>query len=162
DQQSPLYGALPQGRSLPALEIMPQYYSFDVAMCVQGMLDLHFVQPDARVEQSAELMGHWLIERMQQENDSFRATYDAEKDTWEHLGDQFFDDFGCLHGKHAIGLVKLFEATGDERFASAARRVCDWVLTLQDTDGAFRASERQPQIISHLHCYTLEGLLYAH
>lgn len=162
DQQSALYGALPQGRSLPALEIMPQYYSFDVAMCIQGMLDLHFTQPDSQVEQSAQLMGHWLIERMQQENGAFRAMYDAENDTWEHMGDQFFDDFGCLHGKHAIGLVKLFEATGDERFASAARRVCDWVLTLQDNDGAFRASERQPQIISHPHCYTLEGLLYAH
>ncbi len=162
DNESPLYGALPQGRSLPELAIIPQYFSFDVAMCIQGMLDLQFTQPDPQVAQSAEIMGNWLIGKMQKESGAFRALYDAETDTWEHMGNQFFDDLGCLHAKHAIGLVKLFEATGEERYANAARAVCDWVLTLQDNDGAFRASERQPQIVSHPHCYTLEGLLYAH
>jgi hypothetical protein len=40
--------------------------------------------------------------------------------------------------------------------------VADWGLGLQDADGAFRASEGQEQIVSHPHCYTMEGLLYAH
>ncbi len=162
DKASRLYGSLPQGLRLPEMALIREYFSFDVAMCIQGMLDLHFTQTTPAMLESAMLMGDWLIEQMQQPNGSFRALYDAEADTWEHLGDQFFDDFGCLHSKHAIGLVKLFESSGEQRFATAARKVCDWVLTLQDEDGGFRASERQPQIISHPHNYTLEGLLYTH
>jgi uncharacterized protein YyaL (SSP411 family) len=36
------------------------------------------------------------------------------------------------------------------------------VLTLQESDGSFRASETLAQIVSHPHCYATEGLLYAH
>ncbi|RME78894.1 MAG: hypothetical protein D6784_01745, partial [Chloroflexi bacterium] len=53
-------------------------------------------------------------------------------------------------------------AADDPRYAAAARRVCDWALGLQDEDGAIRANASVPQVVSHPHCYALEGLLYAH
>jgi hypothetical protein len=58
--------------------------------------------------------------------------------------------------------LKLGRVTGDDRYTAAARRVCDWVLGLQDDDGAFRATERLRQVVSHSHCYATEGLLFAH
>lgn len=155
-------GAIPHGLTLPDEQVIRQYYSFDVAMCLQGLLDLHADQPSPALLESARGIGNWLITRMQQDNGSFLATYDAETDGWQHEGENFYDDYGCLHAKHAIGLLKLAQASGDEAYTTAALAVCDWVLTLQNDDGAIRANGAYPQVVSHPHCYATEGLLYAH
>lgn len=155
-------GAVCHGLSLPDLTPRRQFYSFDLAMCLQGLLDLHAVEPAPELRESARAMGDWLLERAQQEDGSFLSMYDAETDEWQRPGDNFYDDKGCLHAKHAIGLLKLSRAIGDERYTQAAVRVCDWVLKLQDDDGAFRATERTQQVVSHPHCYATEGLLFAH
>ena len=155
-------GSIAHGLSLPDLKVMRQYFSFDVAMCLQGLLDLHRLRPDADLLDAARAAGDWLIAAMQQANGSFLAMIDAETGETHHPGNQFFNDFGCLHGKHAIGLLKLSRATGDQRYETAARKVCDWVLTLQAADGSFQAGEALDQVVSHPHCYAMEGLIYAH
>jgi len=161
-QEDAARGAIPHSLSLPDLKLRRQYYSFDACMCLQGLLDLNAVRPAPELRKSAQAIGDWLLGRMQQEDGSFLSMYDAEIDEWHHPGDDFFDDQGCLHAKHAIGLLKLGRMTGDDRYIQAAKQVCDWVLQLQDTEGAFRANERQHQIVSHAHCYATEGLLFAH
>jgi uncharacterized protein YyaL (SSP411 family) len=155
-------GAIPHSLSIPDLELDRRYYSFDAAMCLQGLLDLDAVAPASELRESAQAIGDWLLERMQQDNGAFLSIYDAAAGEWGHAGENFFDDDGCLHAKHAIGLLKLGCVTGNDRYTMAARRVCDWVLGLQDDDGAFRANTRTRQIVSHPHCYATEGLLYAY
>lgn len=155
-------GAIPQGLSLPGLELQRQYHSFDAAMCLQGLLDLDAIEPAPELRKSAQAIANWLLERMQRDDGTFLSMYDAETDEWHHAGGNFFDDGGCLHAKHAIGLMKLGRAFGDGRYTAAAERVCDWVLGLQDDDGAFRATEWLPQVVSHPHCYATEGLLFVH
>jgi uncharacterized protein YyaL (SSP411 family) len=154
--------AIPHGLSLPELQPLYRYYSFDAAMCLQGILDLDAVCPSPELHKSARAIGDWLVERMQEDNGSFLSMYDAENRKCEHNGENFFDDNGCLHAKHAIGLLKLAHNTGNECYTEAARRVCDWVLKLQDDNGAFRANERLQHTVSHAHCYATEGLLYAY
>jgi uncharacterized protein YyaL (SSP411 family) len=154
-------GGIPHGRSLPEYNVLPRFYSFDVAMCLQGLMDLYAVEPDAGLLAAAQATGDWLIGRMARDDGSYRAFYDAATGEWDHPGLLFFDDGGCLHAKHAIGLLKLGAQTGQARYTEAARRVCDWVMGLQDADGAFRANERVAEIFSHPHCYACEGLLYA-
>ena len=39
--------------------------------------------------------------------------------------------------------------------------VCDWVLGLQDSDGAFWSNNARSFVFTHSHCYAIEGLLYA-
>jgi len=155
-------GAVPKGYSLARYEPLHQYFSFDAAMCLQGLLDLNALQPSPDLAQAAYSIGNWLISKMQRKDGAFFSLYDAAADESEHLGLNFFDDFGCLHTKHAIGLLKLYRQNRDSRFLDAAQRVCTWALTLQDSDGAIRATERQPEVVSHAYCYALEGLLYAH
>lgn len=162
DGKDVVRGAIPHGLSLPDLELRRQYYSFDAAMCLQGLLDLNAIQSAQELQSSAQAIGDWLLGRMQQDNGAFLSMYDAETDEWRHAGEDFFDDDGCLHAKHAIGLLKLGHVTGDDRYTVAAKRVCDWVLGLQDDDGAFRATGRLRQVVSHPHCYATEGLLFAH
>jgi hypothetical protein len=160
--QNAVRGAIPHSLSLPDLELRHQYYSFDAAMCLQGLLDLDAVKPAPELQSSARAIGDWLLEQMQQDNGAFLSMYDAKTNEWRHDNGNFFDDDGCLHAKHAIGLLKLGQVTGDKRYTVAAKRVCDWVLGLQDDDGAFRATEQVRQVVSHPHCYATEGLLFAH
>jgi rhamnogalacturonyl hydrolase YesR len=161
-KQKEHFGAVPKGYLLPGEEPLQQYNSFDAAMCLQGLLDLQRLQPSPDLLGAAEAIGNWLISKMQRNDGAFFSRYDAETNEGHHLGNHFFDDFGCLHAKHAIGLLKLYWQDRDPRFLEAARRVCTWVLTLQDADGAFRATERQPEVVSHAACYAIEGLLYAY
>ena len=155
-------GAIPHGLTNPDLKVKRQYYSFDVAMGMQGLLDLYRVRPEADLLDAARAAGDWLVMQMQQPDGAFLSMYDAETGDSQHPGMQFFNDFGCLHAKHAIGLLKLSRATGDQRYETAARKVCEWALSLQDADGSFRASEMLHQVVSLSHCYAAEGLLYAH
>jgi len=155
-------GALPQGLSLPGLQPRRQYYSFDAAMCLQGLLDMNNIRPAPKLLASARAIGDWLIERMQQESGAFLSVIDARTGASGQGSGDVFGDGGCLHAKHAIGLLKLSQATGDGRYRRAAGRVCDWVLGLQDGDGAFRTTEGLTQVVSHSHCYATEGLLFAH
>jgi uncharacterized protein YyaL (SSP411 family) len=156
-----LHGAIPQGLSLPNLEVLPQYHSFDAAMCLQGLLDLNTIEPTPELRQSAQLIGDWLVTQMQQASGAFLSRYNATTGERTHNTGQVFDDGSCLHAKHAIGLLKLGRLTGDDRYTNAARRVCDWVLGLQDKDGAFWTTEGRGKVVSHSHCYATEGLLYA-
>lgn len=160
--QSAARGAIPHSLSLPDLELRHQYHSFDAAMCLQGLLDLDAVRPAPELHNSVRAISDWLVEHMQQGSGAFLSMYDAQTNEWRHVNGDFFDDDGCLHAKHAIGLLKLGQVTGDKRYTVAAKRVCDWVLGLQDDDGAFRATEQVQQVVSHPHCYTVEGLLFAH
>ena len=155
-------GAIPHSLSLPDLQPRHEYWSFDAAMCLQGLLDLNAIRPAPELQRSTQAVGDWLLEQMQQNNGAFLSMYDARTKERRHVDGNFFDDDGCLHAKHAIGLLKLGQATGDNRYTTAAKRVCDWVLGLQDDDGAFRATEQLPQVVSHPHCYATEGLLFAH
>lgn len=155
-------GAIPHGLTLPDLTLRRQYYSFDAAMCLQGILDLYMLAPQPELIQAAQAMSDWLIARMQKSDGSFRSMYDAETGIADHVSVHFYSDGGCLHAKHAIGLLKMEQVIGDHGYGAAARRVCDWVLGLQDADGAFRATELQREIISHPHCYVVEGLVYAY
>jgi uncharacterized protein YyaL (SSP411 family) len=158
---SVVHGAIPHGLSLPDLQLRNQYYSFDAAMCLQGLLDFDAIQPAPKLRRSAQAIGDWLLERMQQGSGAFLSMYDAEKNELRHMDGNFYDDNGALHAKHAIGLLKLGRITGDTRYTGAAKRVCDWVLGLQDNEGAFRATEQLRQVVSHPHCYATEGLLFA-
>ena len=156
-------GAIPHSLSLPDLQWRHQLYSFDAAMCLQGLLDLHAIDPHPGVPERAEAIGQWLVTQMQRDSGAFLSMRDVETGKWQHLDrEDVFGDGGCLHAKHAIGLLKLGALTQNQRYVDASRKVCDWVLGLQDSDGAFRATERVEQVVTHSHCYATEGLLFAH
>lgn len=155
-------GGIPHGLSLPDYKLNRQYYSFDSAMCLQGLVDLYTLDPSPDLLRSVRSLGDWLIHLMQQDNGSFLAMYDEVTDEIHHTSEDFFSDHGCLHAKHAIGLLKLWKVSGEKQYLDAANRVCDWVLGLQYEDGSFRATDWQEQVVNHPHCYATEGLLYSY
>lgn len=156
------YGAIPHSLSLPDLKKSNKYYSFDAATCLQGLMDLYEEKKDTKYLDSGVLLGNWLINKMQNEDGSFLSLYNARTNRLGSIGAFFEQDRGCLHAKHAIGLLKLAEMTNEKIYRERAKKVCNWVLTLQAENGAFWANIYRKYIFTHTHCYATEGLLYTY
>lgn len=153
-------GAFYKGFGLADNKPITTCFSFDVAMVIQGLIDLFQITKDEGLKQSAILAGNWLL-TMQDSSGFFYAHYDLKTKSKKHPGLEFYQDGGCLHAKHAIALLKLFKISEDEKFQNRAKLVCDWVLTLQDNDGAFWVNESHSHVYAHAHCYATEGLIFA-
>ena len=155
------YGGIPHSLSLDGSQCNQQYYTFDNAMCLQGLVDLYNLTNNKQYLKGSLLIADWLL-TMQIADGSFLAMYDAETTLKEHPSQLFAGDRGCLHAKHAIGLLKLADACGNKKYTDSAQKVCDWVLSLQREDGAFWANPERRYVFTHAHCYATEGLLYAY
>lgn len=141
-----------------------QFYSFDTAICLSGLLGLHSQSREDRYLKAALQAGHWLVSQAQKSDGSFRAMYNSRVGQWDQecLKQVWYGDGGCLHAKNAIALFKLHAATGVSTFSTAAEAVCRWVLRLQGEAGFFRAKEEESYVFTHAHCYATEGILYAY
>lgn len=153
-------GSFPEGLNYPDLSRRPRCYSFDTAICIQGLLDLYRITRDKALLKSADRAGKWIL-TMQDPSGYFFSYFDPETGSKDHPGPYFYEDAGCLHAKHAIALLKLYEVTGDQNYQVAAKKVCDWVLTLQDEDGSFWVNPTKSHVYAHAHSYATEGLLFA-
>jgi uncharacterized protein YyaL (SSP411 family) len=69
----------------------------------------------------------------------------------------------AYYARVAAPLVRLAELTGDDRYATAARRALDWILAQQQPSGWFRAAgfTATEAPTTHTIGYVLEGLLQA-
>ena len=159
--ESPHQGSFPEGLRKRDKSIMNRHYTFDTAMCIQGLMDFYEIVKDDKILQSAINAGDWLVS-MQLESGAFLAYYDSKTNISIHPGSEFHLDEGCLHAKHAIALYKLYNVTKDIKYKNAAVKVCNWVITLQSPDGSIWVNENKSYVYSHAHCYALEGLIYAY
>jgi uncharacterized protein YyaL (SSP411 family) len=153
-------GAFFKGYSYSQKSEIWDFYSFDAAICISALVDLYQETNNQIFLDAATFAGEWLTGQMQYKDGSFRALY-SSKGIEHDKGTKWFGDRGCLHAKNAIGLLKLYDATKSNRFEECARNVCDWVLSLQELNGAFVATEGKSYVFTHAHCYATEGLLYA-
>lgn len=156
-----ILGAFPQGYSFLKRDIIYDFYSFDTAICISALVDLFRETGEQKFLSSAKIAGEWLINQMQYDDGAFRAIYNHCTQDFTQIK-KWFGDRGCLHAKNAIGLLKLFDVTGDIRFKESVNKVCNWVLNLQKRNGAFIAKESESFVFTHAHCYATEGLLYAY
>ncbi|MBC8552105.1 MAG: glycoside hydrolase family 127 protein [Candidatus Brocadiales bacterium] len=75
----------------------------------------------------AIIMGEWELS-IQEKDGSFFGGY-----LNSGVGKLVFDT-----GQILFGLINIFELTGDEKYLSAAKRAGDWLIEIQDDDGAWR------------------------
>lgn len=139
------------------------YYSFDTAMCVNGLADLYKVTHDEKYLISAVSAADWLL-RAQNTNGSFKAVYNAEKMSYDSkiLEKTWSGDNGCLHIKHLIGLLKIYRLTKDKKYLESIKTLLNWSMEIQMQNGAFKAIPEEIYTFTHSHCYATEGLIYAY
>jgi uncharacterized protein YyaL (SSP411 family) len=121
---------------------------FDTGMVMHGWLDLHEWSGEIRYLDAARRAGEFL-RRNQDVDGSWRGevTYSRIPHTY--------------NARVAWALVRLARADGDERFAEAARRKLDWVVSRQHPNGWFDDCVFKPGMLPSTHsiAYTVRGLL---
>jgi hypothetical protein len=138
-----------------------QAYSFDTGMCISAMLDLNRLNSRTSLAQDAVECGIWLTKDMQNGDGSFKTCMDTK--SRQYVGIQsWFGDRGCLHGKIAISLCKLYEHTGDRVFNDSFNRSLKWLLSMQRPSGGFLARQGEDYVFTHSHCYASEALAFAY
>jgi SAM-dependent methyltransferase len=100
-----------------------QSYIETTGYIIPTLFDVATYLNDRRFSDSALNAGQWLLS-MQQISGAFTDI--------DLHAPQAFDT-----GQVITGLICLFERTGDDRYAAAARRAANWLAKVQDEDGSW-------------------------
>lgn len=134
-------------------------FSFDVAICLRGMVALYQFAGDTAVLDSARRMGDFLLNCVVTPEGEVAAIYEAAKGAPAPANIEVWSRrFGAFHSKVAEALIDLFQAANDQRYHAAAKAICHKVLQFQSPRGNFETSNGRTEL--HPHCYATEGLLH--
>ena len=136
-------------------------YAFDAGMGMNGLVNLYKRTAKPRHLAAARTIGDWLTASMQRSDGGFFSKFNSETQEPHNTGEKWSTISGSFLVKLAIGLLNLDDATGDGRYAEAAKKLCEWGLALQHEDGRFPTTQSSSITFVHPHCYTAEGLLVA-
>jgi hypothetical protein len=119
---------------------------FDTGQVLYGLLALSRGKNGAAHLAAARRAGEWLITLQEADGAWVRCAYRGIPHTY--------------YSRVSWALAVLGKATGDERFAAAARRQLEWVRRQQANDGWFARCSFYPdeRPLLHVIAYTIEGL----
>jgi rhamnogalacturonyl hydrolase YesR len=131
-----------EGDGIPALV-------FNTGQVVRGLLRTYQETADRRYLDAARRGSDWIV-GVQDDDGSWTRS--------NHLGlKRVYDTYV------AAPLSQLSLIDGDDRYAEAARRNCEFVLTQQRNNGWFDLCDNTPDFveapITHAICYTADGLI---
>jgi len=135
-------------------------FSFDAGMVLNGFGELYNETGKQELLDSALKIGNFLIDNMM-ENGKMHAIYNVNAQKIVDTNDKWSTGAGPYHAKIAIGLLKLADATRNEKFGDAAVAICKNALEQQLPSGRFVTNPSNESTHLHPHCYTAEGLLFA-
>lgn len=122
---------------------------FNTGQVIRGLLRAAEETGDARYLEAATRAGDWIVENQDEDGSWTRANFKGMK--------RVYDSYV------SAPLARLAAATGDEAYAEAARRNCDFVLRHQRANGWFELCDNSPEYndapLTHTLCYTIDGLL---
>jgi uncharacterized protein YyaL (SSP411 family) len=130
-----------QGDGLPPLV-------FNTGQVMRGLLRTHRETGDERYLHSAIRAGDWILGNQDQ---------DGSWTTANHLGlKRVYDSYV------AAALAEISQVTEETKYATAARRNCNFVLEHQRSNGWFDLCDNKhfnDTPVTHTLCYTADGLL---
>lgn len=136
-------------------------YAFDNGIVICGLANLYKETRDEKYLKAAEKIAEFVIGKMQKEDGSFYAIYDSQKDELIDTEEKWSTQSGSYHAKLAIGFLKLYDTTRNEKYKESAEAVCREALKMQLPEGRFVSHRDTKATHIHPHCYSAEGLLYA-
>ncbi len=134
--------------------------SFDNGMVLYGLINLYKVTGIDFYLDNAIKIADFLL-NMQRPDGMFFATYDAKTGEMNDATDKWSTQSGSYHCKIAMGMIDIYEITGDEKYLRSAISICNASLKLQEEDGRFVTFRDTGGTHLHPHSYSAEGLIYA-
>jgi len=136
-------------------------HSFDNGIVLNGLMDIYEATKEERYMKVANKIGNLLVETMQKEDGSLYASYSHKEESFKDHDEKWSTQSGSFHAKVAMGLLKLYEATKNNKYKEAVVKLCNSALKLQEVDGRFISYKKEKDTHLHPHCYSAEGLLFA-
>jgi glycosyltransferase involved in cell wall biosynthesis len=122
---------------------------FNTGQVIRGLLRSADETGDERYLDAAVRAGRWIVANQEADGSWARANFKGMK--------RVYDSYV------SAPLAQLAAATGDETFAAAAIRNCEFVLSQQRPNGWFELCDNNPLYLhdplTHTICYTVDGLL---
>jgi hypothetical protein len=122
---------------------------FNTGQVIRGLLRTAEETGEQRYLDAAVRAGDWIADNQDDDGSWTRANFKGMKRVYD--------------GYVAAPLARLARATGDERYARAAIRNCDFILEHQRPNGWFELCDNNPRFndapLTHTLCYTIDGLL---
>lgn len=135
-----------------------QIYTFDSGVILSGLVDLFRATGAASYLAAAVTVADWLVRDVQKPNGAFFPVYNVDENAFLESDQEWSLCSGSYHTKVAIGLINLFEVTGNTKYRDAAVKACDFALLFQKADGRFVSFPAEGGTNSHPHAYSAEGL----
>ena len=137
-----------------------EMFLFDSGMVLNGIINLYEITKEKKYLEFSKKLTDFMIGKQKQDG-SFYAVYDAKNNKLTDSGDKWSTQSGAFHNKLAIGLLKLYEITKDEKYKDSAIKICDYSLKFFKEDGRVINFSKTGDSLFHPHCYTIEGLYVA-
>jgi hypothetical protein len=122
---------------------------FNTGQVIRGLVRTSEETGDDRYLASAKRAGDWIVENQEADGSWGKANFKGMK--------RVYDSYV------AAPLVRLAQATSDDRYAAAAERNCAFVLAHQRENGWFELADNSPYFVdapvTHTICYTIDGLI---
>jgi Prenyltransferase and squalene oxidase repeat len=122
---------------------------FNTGQVIRGLLRTAEETGESRYLDAAARAGAWIVANQDEDGSWTRANFKGMK--------RVYDSYV------SAPLARLAAATGEEAFASAAVRNCEFVLSRQRPNGWFELCDNNPRFndapLTHTICYTVDGLL---
>ena len=138
-----------------------EIFSFDCGMVLNGVTSLYKETKENKHLDFCVKLANFMIDKMQKQDGSFYAVYDAKNNKLIDNGEKWSTQSGCLHAKLSIGLINLYELTNNEKYLESAKKICDYSLQYLKDDGRFINFSQTGNSLFHPHCYAAEGLYLA-
>jgi hypothetical protein len=123
--------------------------AFNTGQVIRGLTRAYEETGEAKYFEAAVRGGDWLLTTQEADGSWARANYRGMK--------RVYDTYV------AAPLARLAEVTGNEAYAEAARRNCDFALAHRAANGWFAFCDNSPHFLdapnTHTLAYTVDGLL---
>ncbi|MBU2633737.1 MAG: glycoside hydrolase family 88 protein [Nanoarchaeota archaeon] len=138
-----------------------EIFAFDCGMVLNGVTNLYNITKDEKHLEFCINLADFMINKMQKQNGSFYAIYNAKNNTLKDDGEKWSTQSGAFHAKLSIGLINLYIITKNTKYKESAKKICDYSLKFLKDNGRFITFNKTGDTLFHPHCYVSEGFYMA-
>ena len=91
-------------------------YSFDTAICANGLLDCYDLTNDKTYLDTAEKLLNWISNEALNSNGTLKPFYDLNSKKFNESKDVWYKQKGCLHIKATIPFIHFYRITKNKNF----------------------------------------------